>query len=203
MRRLFTCILAFISLLPGVLLLAQEQHAAEVVEQFQATLISAMKDADTLGYEGRYRRLAPAIETSHDLPGIAKFAAGRYWDTLSPDQQKKLVDAFARQSIATYAYRFDGYAGQSFKTVSEQKTARGDALVHTVFNDPGGAAVRFDYVLRDTIAGWRIVNIIVDGVSDLAIKRSEYSSMLRSQGVDALIKKLNSQSTQYAQPVKK
>lgn len=181
---------------------AQEPSATDVVEQFQATLISIMKDAEKLGYEGRYQRFAPAIEASHDLPGITKFAAGRYWDKLSAAQQQQLVDAFGRQSIATYAYRFDGYSNQTFKTVSEEKTARGDALVHTVFNNPGGETLRFDYVLHNTDTGWRILNIIVDGVSDLAIKRAEYSSILRTQSVDVLIEKLNAQVAQYAKASK-
>ncbi len=199
-RLLVACLLAMILMAPVT---AQEQSATKVVERFQATLISVMKDAGKLGYDGRYQRLAPAVETSHDLPGIARFAAGRYWNKLTAQQQKLLVDTFARQSIATYAYRFDGYSGQSFKTVSEEKTARGDVLVHTLFNDPGGDTLRFDYVLRDTDAGWRIVNIIVDGVSDLAIKRSEYSSILREKGIDALIEKLNDQIAQYAKSASK
>lgn len=196
-RLLIACLLVMIPMTPVA---AQEQSAAEVVEQFQATLIAVMKDAEQLGYAGRYQRLAPAIEASHDLPGIAKFAAGRYWDKLTAEQQKLLVDTFTRQSIATYAYRFDGYSSQSFKTASRNKTARGDRLVHTLFNDPGSNTLRFDYVLRETNAGWRIVNIIVDGVSDLAIKRSEYSSILRGKGIDALIEKLNGQIAQYAKP---
>lgn len=201
MAKLFRILLVLLACtMPAA---AQEQSATEVVEQFQATLIAVMKDAEKLGYEGRYQRLAPAIKASHDLPGITKFAAGRYWDKLNTEQQNQLIDAFTRQSIATYAYRFDGYSDQTFKTISQEKLTREDMLVRALFNDPGGDTLRFDYVLRDTDAGWRIINIIVDGVSDLAIKRSEYSSILGSKGIAALIEKLNTQIAQYAQSASK
>jgi len=179
---------------------ASPEGATAVVERFQSTLISVMKDAQKLGYEGRYKRLAPAVEESHNLPGIAQFAAGRYWEKLSDQQKKTYVDAFAKMSMATYAYRFDDYSGESFKTVSEEATGKGDALVHTLFSKANGEKIHFDYVLRRKDGVWRIINIIVDGVSDLAIKRSEYGNILRDQGADVLIAKLQGQIAQYSKP---
>ena len=176
------------------------EGATAVVERFQATLISVMKDAPKLGYEGRYKRLAPAVEESHDLPGIAQIAAGRQWEKLSDDQKKTYVDAFAKLSISTYAYRFDGYSGEIFKALSEEATGKSDALVHTLLSTSNGEKIQFDYVLRRKDGVWRIINIIVDGVSDLAIKRSEYGNIIRNEGGDALIAKLKTQIAQYSKP---
>ena len=179
---------------------APTESAAAVVERFQGALISVMKDAKKLGYEGRYKRLAPAVEESHDLAGIAQFAAGRYWDKLSEQQKNTYVDTFAKLSIATYAYRFDDYSGEGFKTVSAESTASGDEVIHTVLTAPNAEDVHFDYILRRKDGVWRIINIIVDGVSDLAIKRSEYTKIIRDQGGDVLIAKLQGQITQYSNP---
>lgn len=195
LTRFLLCMIAMLWWLPVA---AQDTDASGVVEQFQASLLAAMKDAQTLGYQGRYERLKPAIEDSHDLPGIAKFAAGRYWEGLSETDQTRLIDTFTRHSIATYAFRFDGYANQAFKTLGEEKLVRGDTLVQSQFSDPAGDTLRFDYVMCEENGRWRITNIIVDGVSDLAIKRSEYSSILRKQDVSALIAKLEQQIEQYA-----
>ncbi|MGH8751514.1 MAG: ABC transporter substrate-binding protein, partial [Burkholderiales bacterium] len=177
---------------------AAPDNATAVIERFQATLISVMADAQKLGYEGRYKKLAPAIEESHDLAGIAQFAAGRYWEKLSDAQKKSYVDTFGKLSMATYAYRFDGYSGESFKALSEEATGNRDALVHTLLSTPNGEKIRFDYVLRRKDGNWRIINIIVDGVSDLAIKRSEYGNILRDQGGDVLITKMQGQIAQYS-----
>jgi hopanoid biosynthesis associated membrane protein HpnM len=186
--------------IPAPLHAASPEAATAVVERFQSTLISVMKDAKKLGYEGRYKRLAPAVEESHDLPGIAQFAAGRYWEKISEQQRIAYVDAFAKMSIATYAYRFDDYSGESFKAVSEEGTGKSDALVHTLFSKANGENIHFDYVLRRKDGVWRIINIIVDGVSDLAIKRSEYGNILRDQEADVLIAKLQGQIAQYSKP---
>ncbi len=168
----------------------QEDGPAAVVERFQGVLLSVMKDADKLGYTGRYKRLAPAVEESHDLPGITEFAAGKYWQQLSDGQRSQLIATFSEWSISTYAHRFDGFAGERFKTVSTERGLRGEAVVRSDFIKPDGETIRFEYVLRQREKGWRIVNIIVDGVSDLAIRRSEFASIIRSEGFDALIKKL-------------
>jgi phospholipid transport system substrate-binding protein len=169
-----------------------EENPAAVVEGFQAVLVSVMKDAGKLGYAGRYRRLAPAVEQSHDLQSIAAFAAGRYWQQLSDAQKSLLVATFSEWSISTYAHQFDAYSGsgESFKTLSVEQTPRGEALVRSALVKPGGETIRFDYLLRRRDGGWRIVNIVVDGVSDLAIRRSEFAGILRTEGFDALIKKL-------------
>ncbi len=167
-----------------------EENPAAVVEGFQAVLVSVMKDAGKLGYAGRYKRLAPAVEESHDLQSIAAFAAGRYWQPLSDAQKSLLVATFSEWSISTYAHRFDAYSGERFRTLSVERTPRGEALVRSELVKPGGETLRFDYLLRRREEGWRIVNIVVDGVSDLAIRRSEFASILRTEGFDALIKKL-------------
>jgi hopene-associated glycosyltransferase HpnB/hopanoid biosynthesis associated membrane protein HpnM len=172
--------------------------ATAVVEHFQSTLITVMTDAQKLGYEGRYKRLAPAVEESHDLPGIAQFAAGRQWEKLTDEQKKSLVETFSKHSITTYAYRFDGYSGETFKVLSEEQTVNGDSVVHTLLSTSNGEKIHFDYVLRRKNGVWRIINIIVDGVSDLAIKRSEFGNIIRNEGGDALIAKLKAQIAQYS-----
>lgn len=179
---------------------AHAASATSVVEDFQKTLLSVMKDADQLGYDGRYQRLAPVVKNSHDMPGITRVATGRNWDQMSEEQKTRLVDLFTRLSIATYAARFNAYAGETFKTVGEEKLANGDRLVRTLFADSTGDTIPFDYVLREQDGKWRIVNITVQGVSDLAIRRSEYASIIRKDGVDGLMKKLQDKIGEYQGP---
>lgn len=161
-----------------------------VVSQFQATLISVMKDAQKLGYEGRYKRIKPAFEESHDLPYIAKMVAGRFGDKMTAEQKKEFAETFSELSISTYASQFDGYSGEVFKVTGERKMDNGSVLVQSIFTESSGNKYNFDYVLSQRDDRWRIVNVIVDGVSDLAVKRSEYAGVLRTDGGDVLIAKL-------------
>jgi phospholipid transport system substrate-binding protein len=180
----------------GIATAAQDSPAANVVERFQRVLLSVMSDGQKLGYSGRQQQLAPAVQETHDLAAIAQFALGRYWDRLDAAQRKLFIDTFGELSIATYASRFDSYAGENFKTVSVERLENGDALVRSLFTQPKGDTLRFDFVLREREGSWRIINIVVDGVSDLAIKRAEYAAILRDEGFDALIAKLKQKIAQ-------
>jgi phospholipid transport system substrate-binding protein len=169
---------------------SQDKNATEVVERLQNTLISVMKNADKLGYQGRYKQLAPVIKETHDLANIARIAVGRYWQQLDDQQKNQLIDTFSTLSIATYANRFDNYSGETFQTLSEEKPESNLAIVHVLFIEPEGEKLRFDYMLHLTREGWRIINITVEGVSDLALKRAQFTSTLRREGFNNLIAKL-------------
>lgn len=196
-RFLLACALALL-VSPLAARPATAASATEVVERFQSTLISVMSNAQKLGYSGRYKRFKPAVEESHDLPGIARIAAGRYWDQFKSEQKNLFVETFSELSIATYASRFDGYSGETFKIISERKLDSGDVLVQSVLTQSDGEKTRFDYVLRQKDGRWAFINIIVDGVSDLAIKRAEYAGILRTEGADALTAKLKTRIARYA-----
>lgn len=180
---------------------AQAESAAtarQVVEEFQAELIDVMKNGKQLGYAGRYEKLKDPIANSHDLTKIARIVVGKEWEKLSEDQQEKLVDVFSRLSIASYAHNFKDYSGESFVFDSEEETTRGGVVVHSRLLIPGDKDVRFDYMLKEKGDSWRIINIIANGVSDLALKRSEYTAILQREGFDALIAKINEKIDNYS-----
>lgn len=175
----------------------QDNAPLKVIENFQATLISVMKHAKTLGYQGRYEKLAPVIKKTHDLKAIVRIAVGRYWQKLSIRERRQLVDNFTKLSIATYAARFDGYSGERFKAPHIRKEEGRRALVTADFIKSDGGKVVFTYQLHKVDADWLIVNIITNGVSDLAMKRAEYTSIIDNDGFKALISKLKEKIRQY------
>jgi len=171
--------------------------AVQVIESFQSVLLSTMKDAQKLGFEGRYMRLQPAIKQSFYLSRIARLTIGKHWQGLEKQQKHRFVDVFTRLVIATYAHQFDGYTGESFSIESVQEMKRGRVFIRTLLVKANGKVVHLDYVLQDRKGRWLIVNIISNGVSDLALKRVEYSSVLKRQGFDALLSKLEGKILQY------
>ena len=172
--------------------------AKQVVEKFQAELIAVMKNGKQLGYAGRYDKLNEPVSNSHDLTKIARIIVGKEWEKLSEAQQQQLVDVFIRLSIASYAHNFKDYSGESFVFDSEEETARGGVVVHSHLIIPDDKPVKFDYMLKEKGNSWRIINIIANGVSDLALKRSEYTSILQREGFDALIAKINEKIDNYS-----
>ena len=172
--------------------------ARAVVEKFQAELIDVMKNGKKLGYSGRYDQLKGPVSNSHDLNKTARIVVGKEWEKLTSEQQDKLVDVFSRLSIASYAHNFKDYSGEKFIFESEEETTRGGVVVHSILQVPDDKPVKFDYMLKEKGNKWLIINIIANGVSDLALKRSEYTTILQREGFDALIAKINEKIDSYS-----
>jgi len=97
-----------------------------------------------------------------------------------------MSDPVSELSVATYADRFDSYSGESFKTQSERKLDNGDVMVQSVLAERGGGTTRFDYILRNREGRWGIVNIVAEGVSDLAIWAVSVAAVVLPLGVSRI-----------------
>lgn len=168
-----------------------------VVEKLHDTLLAMMKGADKLGYEGRVELVTPVLDQTFDFETIGRVVTGRHWKELAADKRDNFVATFARLSAATYAHNFDEHGGETFKTLNEE-IKKGAALVKTQIVKTDGKTVSLNYVLNQRGEDWRIVNVIAEGVSDLALKRSEYGAVIAKEGIDALIAKLNAKIASYA-----
>jgi phospholipid transport system substrate-binding protein len=188
-------VLAGSLLTPGVSARAADAPAAspgpqQVVDSLHTALIKAMKGGHELGFEGRYKLLAPVVDQSFDMPYIAQLSLGTYWSGLSAAQREQFIEVLKRYSASNYAAEFDSYDGGHFQTESEQTMQPGVDSVNSRFTSGTGKEHQFNYLLRKTPGGWRIINVIVDGVSDLSLKRGQYSYVMKTDGFDSLIAKL-------------
>lgn len=178
---------------------AAEPTPSEIVERLNVALIEVMQGAETLGFQGRYQRLAPVLSAAFDFPWMARISVGRHWRALDEVTRGRFVEAFGKLSIATYAARFDGYGGERFEVLGEAPGRRETVLVrnHLVRND--GETVAIDYLLKAREEHWRVVDVFLDGkYSELALKRSEYSSVIKNHGMAALIQSLDDKAAELA-----
>ncbi len=166
---------------------AAESPAQGIVASLHDALLDVMMAADVLGFEGRRDYITPVMEESYDMALIARASTGRYWRQANEDQKRRIVDAITRLSITTYAARFNGFSGESFRTLSEQPAPRGTVLVKTEIVKSDGDTVAINYLLRETSGEWRIVDVYLDGVySEIALKRADYAGILKRAGFDGL-----------------
>lgn len=164
------------------------------VQALHEALLAAMQQAGSLGFAGRRKQLAAVIGRSFDFTTISATVLGAtQWKQLTAAQRSKMENTFRELTIATYADRFDNYSGEEFRVISQRSLRQGRALVRSELAVPDDEPVRLDYVLHRVNGEWRIVNILADGVSDLSVKRAEYSSILRTEGFDQLMVKLEEQ----------
>ncbi len=174
-------------------------NPSQVVEHLHDKLIEVMKKADQLRYQGRYQELKPVITSSYDFSFIAQFAIRDHWKELDSEQKSNFVATLQELTIANYASKFASYSGQQFTSVTEHPLPRGSGkLVRSQLMKSDGDKVQFDYLLHQVEDKWRIINVIVNGVSNLALKRAEYSSIIKDEGFPALIAKIEEKIANYA-----
>jgi len=178
---------------------AEDSAAAQVVSQLHRTFESVLREAETLGYEGRRERLEPAIERTFDSEFMARAVIGRQWKKLSEEDQRRWVKSFRAFSVANYASRLDHDAGQSFETLGEKPGQNETVFVLTRVVEPGAEDVELNYRLRETESGWKVIDLYAKGtVSELALRRSEYSSVLKEEGFEALLTMLDGKTADLA-----
>jgi phospholipid transport system substrate-binding protein len=164
---------------------------SDVVRRFYGQLLDTMQHASTLGAKGRYQKLEPVVLASFDVPFMARLSIGPSWSKLSVEQKQRAAQAYGRYIAAVYATRFDAYSGERFEVLGEQQIKHG-TLVKTEIIKANGEPVSVNYVLHDNDTAWQIRDVYLSGaISELATRRSEFSAILRSSGIDALIASLN------------
>jgi phospholipid transport system substrate-binding protein len=172
---------------------------SDVVARLNDTLLSVMREAEPLGFQGRFDRLAPELIGAFNFPAMASIVAGRHWKKLDAEQRKRLIDVFGRSSIATFATRFDGYSGETFKIIEETPGPRGSILVRNKLIKNDGDSIEINYLLRVYSERWRVVDVFLDAkYSEMALTRSEYTSVIANQGFDTLIRDLEEKLARMA-----
>jgi phospholipid transport system substrate-binding protein len=178
---------------------AQEVGPRAVVSTFQDTLLATMKEAGPLGFEGRYQRLQPAMESAFDLEQMTRIVVGARWGRLSEVERKQVVELFRRFSVSTYASEFSGYGGEQFEIGDDRAQPGLGTIVETRLVLKDDKPVALNYLLRQTPQGWKIVDVYLDGtISELARRRDEFASIIRTRGVDGLIALLKKKNEELA-----
>jgi phospholipid transport system substrate-binding protein len=142
----------------------------------------------------RERLLGPIVDATHDLAYIAEFTIRRQWPALGDADRQRFVAAFRTLSVRTYASRFGVIDERTFATEEAVIDDDGRATVRAAIHRAEGGDIPLEYLLQQRDGRWRIINIIADGVSDLALKRAEYQRVLASGSIDDLIAELERQA---------
>jgi phospholipid transport system substrate-binding protein len=180
----------------GLGMLSYPVHATpasggDTVKGLYEVLLTTMKNGRILGQSGRFTQVDPVIRRSFDIASMARLSVGPTWASLSEAQRQQMTESFARYISATYADRFDSYAGQKLEVTGEQAAPSG-MMVKSHIIKANGEPVKVDYMMRRNGDSWLISDIYLDGaISEVATRRSEFATILRNDGIDGLIAALN------------
>ena len=173
---------------------AGQEVASEkgLIERYHRSLLTVMKQGDTLGTRDRFERLMPEFVEFFHFPLMTRIVASPVWAKSEEAQRQQLVDTFARMSVATFAFRFDSYSDQVFEIIGEKIGPQATTIVETEIRSTASPPVKIIYVLKTVDERIGIVDVLLDGaISELALRRSEYRAVLKEGGIEALIARLD------------
>jgi len=195
---LFVLLAACFIAIPDAALCA-EQGPADVVKSFHAVLLESMQKGPQLGYQGRYDLIEPVFKKSFANRFIVEKSMGRYWQTLQDNEKALLEKKYTEWSIAQYAHNFDSFSGEQFTVMSENVQPDGTAVVADKLVVSKEKDVIFYYKLRKIQNAWLIVDIQIEGVSQLAQTRSQFVYIMKDKGFDGLIKTVQEKIAAFSQ----
>lgn len=173
---------------------ARAAEAQSFIQDLAASGLAMLETSEFSDAEREleFRRLT---RSGFALEAIGQFVAGRHWRTMSNDQRTDFQDLFSEWLLTSYARRLGGYGGQTLEinnSVELQNRAR-DIVVRTrVVNDDGRPPVIADWRIREFGGAFKIIDVIVEGVSMAATQRTEFDSVIRKFGVEGLLANLRS-----------
>ncbi|MCE5393299.1 MAG: ABC transporter substrate-binding protein [Acidithiobacillus sp.] len=168
------------------------------IQALDNALLASMKAGAQAGYAGRYKIIAPVLDQVFNFARIAELTLGSEWQKLTAAERQEFVHTFRDYTAATYAARFDSFSGEKFAITDTQSLQPMVKAVFTTFTEKSGKIHRFDYLLQLNGGKWQVINVVADGVSDLSLKRAEYTDTIRKKGFPALIAHLQNQIKKYA-----
>ena len=166
--------------------------ASMVIEDLHEALLTVMREAEELGFKGRFEKLEGPLGRAFDHERMIRVASGPFWRKATDEEKRDLLDAFRRMSLSTYAARFKSYKGHEFEIQGTRPGPQETALVSTRIVSSGSDPVEIVYVMKESDGQWRVADVLLENsISELAVRRSEYRAILKKDGVPGLIAALN------------
>ena len=194
-RRIFTA--AVIGL--AVLLFAtnepragsSDDPALTFIQSLGDRAVEALRDNINNSFEEREAAFREVMVRGFDIPIVGRFVLGRHWRTASKEQRRDYMAIFVDFIVRVYASRFDSYGGELFTARSVIDDESGDKIVRAQIVRPSGHdPIGIDFRVRMRDEGYKVIDVIVEGISMLHTHRVEFASVVNRKGIDGLLSDL-------------
>lgn len=170
---------------------AAPDPAVAPVQALTSALDKSMQAGSAVSMAQRYRNLESVVEQTYALPLMTRICVGPDWAKLSPDDQKAVIAAFTRYTVASYAHNFRESDGKKFEVDNDVATRGQDKIVRARLTLPHDMPANLLYRLHETDGAWKVVDVYYNGVSELNLRRTDFAAALGSGGVTELIAHLD------------
>ena len=146
-----------------------------------------------------YDLVAEMIFPHFDFGIMSQWVLGKHWNTADEATRENFLLQFRRLLVRTYATALLNFSDQSITYPPiDQKSGVNTAMVMQQITQPGSATVPVLYRLHNKSGDWKVFDVSVDGVSLIKTYRASFGSMIKNNGLSALIESLNAKNKQYS-----
>lgn len=182
--RIFTVVVG-LSCLP-----AFANTPEKLIQDISEDVLSTIKNDNTY-QNGDTKKGAEIISKKiiphFDMKKITAMAVGKDWKKANDEQRTKLISAFEKLIIRTYANAFASYKNQTIKFLPTKYDNDSEATVRSNIMTPGQQPMSVTYNLEKTGDAWRIYDVTVAGISLVTNYRNQFSAEVHANGINGLI----------------
>src|SRR5262245_24484908 len=168
---------------------AEPPGARAVIQETVVQVIAILKDKSRSVGQRRLE-LEKIAHERFDFRTMARLVLARDWKQLDENKQDEFVDQFTTYLANDYGSRLERYQQEEVEVMAEVPKPRGDVEVRTkiVGGQNNGAIV--DYRMRKGQDGWRIIDVVIEGISLVANFRDQFREVIARGGPEGLLQKL-------------
>ena len=185
---------------PGLLLAAVSPQAVEGAAAFIARLadqaITILRSSSNK-MENREAQFRDLLSAGFDMPFIARFVLGKHWRKATPQQRVDYQALFREFILKSYSRRLGGYSGEAFTIAGAKAAGKKDVMVKTRIEQPGGRPIIAVWRVRPHNGQYKIIDIMVEGISMAVTQRSEFNAVVRQQGMQGLLQALRARTGNF------
>lgn len=197
--RYVTQALSVVLLALGVLVSANAS-ASDAMDEVKATVDQVLQILKNPEYKSaatqRRQKLRSVIGSHFDFTDMSRSALAVHWKSLSEQQRSEFVPLFTSLMERAYMSRIESYSGQQIQFLRENSDGTGYSEVYTSIVQNGAQPISVNYRLKQTDTGWKVYDVLIDGISLVANYRNQFNRVINSKGYDGLVEQIKTKVNQ-------
>ncbi len=156
--------------------------ATSVVSELVSSAIGAINDKG-LTEPDRERLFRSLLDQDFDMPRIAQFVVGPYWDKATDPERQIFIGLFEQWLVSAYSAPLDGYDGETIKVTGSRSGGPNTTIVSSIVMDrSGGASAKLDWVMHRDNDRFKVINVNIEGTSLLMVERAQIMAVIEHHG---------------------
>jgi len=166
----------------------------EVVERASREMLSALQ-ANQATLEQNPEQIYDLVQSillpHFDFRRMSQWVMGQHWRQASAAQREEFIDRFRTLLVNTYGKALLDYSNETVVFPDTPPPSGDDVTVRSEIQQSTGAPIPINYRLHNRDGNWKVYDVSVEGVSLVTNYRSQIDSLVRQEGIDGMLRKLN------------